>query len=236
MLTQLYTSTEAPSAAPVDDYDARYADRACAGRQLATLLERYRGGRAVVLALPPGGVLVGGEVARALRLPVDVLLAREFAIRQYPFVVAGAVSEAGGLCFNRALLRLPRASLAAVWNETRRAQREVAALVAAYRSDRALPSLARHPVILVDDGLGSGLAQLAALVALRRFHPQRCIVATPGGTPAAQRCVAQWADELVLLGQGAGGADAGLRWQSTLGDDDAAIAIRQYQARLTCVR
>src|SRR5205814_1063652 len=41
----------------------------------AEQLHAYRGDRALVLALPPGGVAVAGELAHALRLPLDVLVA-----------------------------------------------------------------------------------------------------------------------------------------------------------------
>ena len=113
-----------PYGLPLADRDDRYADRAAAGHALATLRLPYRGGRARVLALPPGGVAAGGELARALQLPLDVLIAREFVIRPYPAIVAGALSEGGGLCVNAALLRLPEVSLAGLWSEARRTYRE----------------------------------------------------------------------------------------------------------------
>ena len=40
-----------PYGLPLADRDDRYADRAAAGRDLAALLQPYRGGRAIVLAL-----------------------------------------------------------------------------------------------------------------------------------------------------------------------------------------
>jgi putative phosphoribosyl transferase len=219
-----------PYGLPLADRDDRYADRAAAGRELAALLQPYRGGRAIVLALPPGGVAAGGELARVLRLPLDVLIGREFFIRPYPAIVAGALSEGGGLCVNAALLRLPGVSLAGIWIEARRAYRENKSLVAAYRNGRALPSLGRRPVILVDDGLNSGLLQLAALAALRHYHPQRCIVATPFGTPAALGHIARMADELVTLTHGTGERqDAITHWQHALGDDDAAALLHHWQ-------
>jgi putative phosphoribosyl transferase len=215
---------------PLEDRDDRYADRAAAGRALATLLLPYRGGRARVLALPPGGVAAGGELARALRLPLDVLIAREFVICPYPAIVAGALSEGGGLCVNAALLRLPGVSLAGLWSEARRARREIDALIATYRRGRPLPALGRRPVILVDDGLGNGLLQLAVLAALRHYHPQRCIVATPSGTPAALGRVARMADELVTLTHVTGEREpAIMHWQHALGDDDAAALLQRWQ-------
>jgi len=215
---------------PLADSDDRYADRAAAGRALAALLQQYRGGRAIVLALPPGGIAAGGELARALRLPLDVLICREFVIRPYPAIVAGALSEGGGLCVNAAVLRLPGVSLTGIWSEARRAYRENKSLIAVYRNGRALPSLGRRPVILVDDGLSNGLLQLAALAALRRWHPQRCIVATPYGTPSALGHIARMADELVTLAHSTDKRVAAItHWRHPLGDDDAAALLHHWQ-------
>jgi putative phosphoribosyl transferase len=210
--------------------DDRFEDRAAVGRQLAEQLQQYRGGRAIVLALPPGGVAVAGEVARALRLPLDALIARGFAIRAYPGLMAGAISEEGGLCFNAAVLRLPGVSVGTIWSEAGHVQPEIAAMVEAYRHGRPLPALSRRPVILVDDGLHSGLIQLAALRALRRLHPQRCIVATPSGTTDALQIVARHADAVVALehlSEPEGLWEHG--WRVGLGDDDSAILLERYQ-------
>jgi putative phosphoribosyl transferase len=215
---------------PIVGCDDRFEDRAAVGRRLAEQLQQYRGSRAIVLALPPGGVAVAGEVARALRLPLDALIARGFAVRPYPGVMAGALSEAGGLCFNAAVLRLPGVSVDTIWHEASQAQHEIITMVAAYRHGRPLPALSRRPVILVDDGLHSGLIQLAALRALRRLHPQRCIVATPKGTIDALQVVARHADAVVTLEHLTDAEELrGPGWRLGLGDEDSAILLDRYQ-------
>jgi putative phosphoribosyl transferase len=230
MITTQSSVRDSLNGVPRIECDDRYADRAAAGRRLAELLLRYRGGRALVLALPPGGVAVAGELARALRLPLDVLVARELVVRPYPAVVVGALSEGGGLCLNRAALRLPDISLGAIWYEARRVANEIAALVELYRQGRRLPFLNRRTVILADDGLGSGLVQLAAIRAVRRIHASHCIVATPLGASIAIARTRRWADELVTLADEADGdqVDAG-HWQPQLGDEDAALLLEQYR-------
>jgi putative phosphoribosyl transferase len=209
---------------PLIDIEERYADLSAMGRQLAQLLLPNRDSRALVLALPLGGVIVAGEIARALRLSLDVLVAREIAIRPYPAIVAGALSEGGGLCLNRAVFRLPGASLNAFWREARRTANELTALVALYRHSRPLPALQRHTVILVDDGLGDGLVQLAAIRALRHLHAARCVVATPHATSAAIQRVARRADQVFALDGEANQLD-GLGQLHQLLDDEAAAAL-----------
>jgi len=103
-------------------------------------------------------------------------------------------------------------------------------LVELYRQGRRLPLLNRRTVILADDGLGSGLVQLAAIRALRRIHASHCIVATPCGASIAIARTRRWADEFVTLAGEADGdqADAG-HWQPQLGDEDAAVLLEQYR-------
>jgi putative phosphoribosyl transferase len=229
MLTQPIMSCEIGTPSLVDS-DERYADRSAAGRQLAQLLLPDRDSRAVVLALPPGGVVLAAEVARALRLPLDVLVAREIAIRPYPALVAGALSEGSGLCLNRALFRLPGATLNAFWREARRTAREITALVRLYRRGRSLPLLQRRSVILVDDGLSDGLVQLAALRALRHMHAARCVVATPCATPEAIQRVARRADAVFALsGNAASRQDGHGHWQHPLDDEVAAALVEAYR-------
>ncbi len=68
-----------PGSPPIE-LNPRYADRISAGHQLGQLLLPYRDGHSLVLALPPGGVVIAGEVARLLRLPLDVLYEDEHLI------------------------------------------------------------------------------------------------------------------------------------------------------------
>jgi putative phosphoribosyl transferase len=229
MLTQPITWNGVDSP-PLVDVDERYEDRIAAGRQLAQLLLPNRDSRALVLALPPGGVIVAGEVARVLRLPLDVLAAREIAIRPYPALVAGALSEGGGLCLNRAVFRLPDTSLNAFWHEARRTAHEITGLVDLYRRGRPLPALQRRSVILVDDGLGDELVLLAAIRALRRMHAARCVVATPYATPDASQRVARRADlVLALSSEAAAQQDDRGHWRHPLDDEVAAALAESYR-------
>jgi predicted phosphoribosyltransferase len=181
-----------------------YGDGVRVGRQLATRLLEYRGGHALLLALSQSSVVAAAEVARALRLQWDVLIARELFVPPYPTIPIGALCEGGGLCLNRAGLRLPSVTLDAIWRAAHTTLHDIAGQIEIYRGGRCLPALNRRPVILVDNGLGSGLMQLAALQALRRAHAQRCIVATPGGASGVADRVMRRADELVTLATAAG--------------------------------
>lgn len=205
------------------------ADRVDAGHRLAALLRPFRSRQSIVLAIPPGGVAVAREVARVLRLPLDVLLSREFNLPRYPALAAGALSEGGGLCFNAALLRLPGVAPQTFWDAAQKVRNEVARLTLLYRRSRPAPQLNRHIAILVDDGLGPGLAQLAAIQALRYAHVQRCIVATPFSTAEAAERIAHRADLLVSLTTISDDQTSPpMLWRRALGDDDGAALLEHH--------
>src|SRR6185295_20296026 len=74
----------------------RFLDRFDAGRQLATPLNGYAGrSDVVVLALPRGGVPVAYEVARELRVPLDVFLVRKLGVPGHQELAMGAIAEGG---------------------------------------------------------------------------------------------------------------------------------------------
>src|SRR3954469_20430413 len=73
-----------------------FHDRHDAGRQLAARLGEYAGREDVlVLALPRGGVPVGYEVARELRVPLDVFLVRKLGVPGHEELAMGAIGSSG---------------------------------------------------------------------------------------------------------------------------------------------
>jgi predicted phosphoribosyltransferase len=80
----------------------QFADRHEAGRSLGVLLGEYAGRRDVtVLALPRGGVPVGYELARALKVPLDVFVVRKVGVPSHRELAMGAVASGGTYAVNR---------------------------------------------------------------------------------------------------------------------------------------
>jgi putative phosphoribosyl transferase len=76
--------------------DQVFADRFEAGRILAGALVQYAGREdVVVLGLPRGGVPVAAEVAKALRVPLDVLVVRKLGAPGQEELAIGAIGEGG---------------------------------------------------------------------------------------------------------------------------------------------
>jgi predicted phosphoribosyltransferase len=175
-----------------------FTDRHHAGVVLAQHLRQSAGRNdVVVLGLPRGGVPVAYEVARALGAPLDVFLVRKLGYPGQPEVAMGAIASGGVRVLNDDLLDAFPVSPAAIEKISRNEQAELERRERVYRDGRPLMSLEQRIVVLVDDGLATGSTMRAAVLAVRRLHPARVVVAVPVG--ARETCLAMQAaaDEVV---------------------------------------
>jgi erythromycin esterase-like protein/predicted phosphoribosyltransferase len=175
----------------------QFRDRVDAGQRLAALFDRSRLGEAVVLALPRGGVPVGYEVARVLRLPLDVLLVRKLGMPGHEELAMGAIASGGVRVINERVLAFGRVSDEMLDAVTSRERKELERREHAYREGREpVPIVNRH-VILVDDGLATGATMRAAVAALRLLGPSRITVAVPVASEEACRMIETVADDVI---------------------------------------
>ena len=158
-----------------------FVDRRDAGRRLAAQLEPLRAERPIVMALPRGGVPVALEVARALEAPLEILAVRKLGAPGNPELGIGAIAEDGTVVLDRDLAqrvgmtrRLLEATIDAEVRELRRR-------VIVYRGGRPRLPVRGRTVIVVDDGLATGVTDLAAVRACATSAPARIVVAVPVG-------------------------------------------------------
>lgn len=176
-----------------------FHDREEAGRRLADRLAELELHRPVVLALPRGGVPVAAPVAAALDAPLDVLVARKVGAPGHTEFGIGAIAEGSDeVVTSDAAARVGVSpeqmdSLAAAERE------ELERRVRLYRGDAELPELQDRDVLLVDDGLATGVTAEAALRSLRRTEPRRLILAVPVAAPDTAVRLSVLADEVVCL-------------------------------------
>lgn len=181
-------------------YSQRFADRHDAGVALAARLRRFAGRNdVVVLALPRGGVPVGYEVARALDAPLDVFVVRKLGLPGYPELAMGAIASGDVRVLNDEVLALYPISPAAIDAVTNSERLELERRERAYRDGRAPVTVGGRIVILVDDGLATGSTMRAAVMAVRRLHPSRVVVAVPVGAPETCRVLRELADEVECM-------------------------------------
>ena len=157
-----------------------FRDRADAGRELAARLRGYaKREDCVVLALPRGGVPVAYEIARKLRLPLDVLLARKLTVPGPQEQEFGSLAAGQGAFLDYELIRAARLSHEQVSTALELARAELKARALIYRKGRSPLNVEGKTVILVDDGAGTAASLLAGVHALQRMRPAQLVVAVP---------------------------------------------------------
>lgn len=152
-----------------------------------------------MLALPRGGVPVAFEVATALGSPLEVFVARKIGAPGQPERGIGAIAEAGGQAVDHHALHILGLSSQHFQTMVAGERLELERRVRRYRSGRPLPSLTRRDVVLVDDGLATGVTAEAALHALRSQRPRRLVLAVPVCASATAARLQAMADEVVCV-------------------------------------
>lgn len=177
-----------------------YQDRRDAGRQLAQALSGYKGREdVIVLGIPRGGVVVGYEVALALRAPLDVLLARKLGVPGQEELAFGAVAGGGVRVLDAEVIEEAGLTPSVIEAATATARTELERREALYRGGRGALNVLGQVAIVVDDGIATGASVGAALRALRQQMPRAVVLAAPVAPMAAMRKLAAEADELVFL-------------------------------------
>ena len=176
-----------------------FHDRHDAAVRLASELRSYRDAKdAVVLAVPRGGLPIGGVLARELNLKLDVILTKKIGHPYNPEFAIGAVSLTDEI-LDEDLVRREGISGGYLDGEVARIR---GALRAKYRlyhgAGRPLP-VAGRTVILTDDGAATGRTLLAAIDLLRREGAAKIVAAIPVAPPETVQLLKSRADEAVCL-------------------------------------
>jgi putative phosphoribosyl transferase len=176
-----------------------FADRADAGRRLATRLRDLRDKRVVVLGLPRGGVPVAFEVARALGAPLDVIVVRKLGVPFQPELGMGAIGEDGVRVINREVVRLAGVSKDELAAVEARERAELERHARRFRGGRPRQPLNGRIAVVVDDGVATGSTAQAACQIARAQGAARVILAVPVAPPRWETRIGISADELLCL-------------------------------------
>ena len=175
-----------------------FADRVEAGERLAVALARFKGADAVVLAIPRGGVIVGEAVARALGLPLDVVVPRKIGAPGNPELGLGAIAP-GVRVLDRWLIERLGVSQGYLEREIEAQEREIERRERTYRAGRPPVDVAGRGAIVVDDGVATGGTAVAALRWARGAGASPVVLAVPVAPPASVDRLAAEADDVVVL-------------------------------------
>src|SRR3989344_5294523 len=153
-----------------------FKDRNDAGKRLASLLGKYKDSDAIVFALPRGGVVIGYEISRVLNLPLELVITRKISRPNYPEYAIGAVSETGKYIISEREENIDEEWLE---QEIHKEKMEAIRRRMEYYSNRIPLSIKNKIVIIVDDGVATGLSLSLAIGEIKSKEPKYIVIAVP---------------------------------------------------------
>ena len=163
-------------------------------RQLAHYASRVD---TLVLAVPSGGVAIAAEVAGYLNAPLDAFVVRSLAAPDAPENIIGAIAPGGVSVFDERAIREAGLTPEEASRLARLEREELERQQLRLRGRRSPPQIRGRVVILVDEGIATGLKMHAAVVALHRQQPSWLVVAAPVGSAEACEELAHEVHEVV---------------------------------------
>ncbi len=177
-----------------------FKNRIDAGQKLAKALKKYKdAANTVILALPRGGVVVGYQVAKELNLPLDIVVPRKIGAPGNPEFAIGAITETGEGIFDEETIKVYSISKEYIENEIKKEKAEAERRLKLYRGKRPCLVLKGKNVILLDDGLATGLTMRAAIKTVKSRESKKIVVAFPIGPPDSIEIIKREVDEVVYL-------------------------------------
>ena len=188
-------------------YNPLFANRTEAGEKLGqaihTILTQQTTDGAkpipIVYALPRGGLPVAAPIACLLDCPLTVEVAKKISHPDNPELAIGAVTASGNVLWEQQKIFRHKQTLG--WREV--------ALNAALDQAKSLeeqlspacPQVNTEgaTLILVDDGIATGMTMAVAASALRKLSPVEVWLCTPVAPLKLLPWLGQWGDRLIVL-------------------------------------
>jgi putative phosphoribosyl transferase len=211
-----------------------YENRRDAGRKLAEKLTEYSEKPVVILTIPNGGVPIGLEVAMTFsNAEFDVVISRKIPMPLSPEAGFGAIADDGTMILNENAAKKIGLTMNQIDYEANKVRAEIKKRTLAYRGNRSLTRVMGKTVIIVDDGLASGITMKAAVASIRHRSPRAIIVAVPTASTTALALLAGTAERIVT---GAVGeppyavADYYRHWYD-VSDDEVVRSLDEWRRR-----
>jgi putative phosphoribosyl transferase len=178
----------------------RFPDRSKAGQLLAQKLAGYANNPdVVVFALPRGGVPVGFQVARALNVPLDIIVVRKLGVPDHEELAMGAIASGDVRVLNHDTIDWMQIPNFVIDRVTEMEKTELQRRELTYRGTAPPLDPAEKIVILVDDGIATGSTMRAAVAVVRSRGPQRVVIAVPTAPVSTAKELRNVADDVISI-------------------------------------
>jgi putative phosphoribosyl transferase len=191
-----------------------WVNRYAAGLALAEIFSKGDGisTNTLLLALPRGGVPVAAAMARQLNLPLTTWSVRKIADPAQSEVAIGAIAAGGTVVWRDAEQAGQWAALAIRHGWLQSQQKEMARRQHLF-GDPAPEQLHNRHLIVVDDGIATGMTAMAALLSLGKVDAASLSLAIPVIDSSVAQELAPLVDRLEALAYVADLSSVGLWYQ-----------------------
>ena len=188
----------------IEEYELRnklfvFRNRKHAGKVLAEMLSKYNIKNAIVLAIPSGGVPIGYEISKALKIPFGLAIVKKIPIPHNPEAGYGAVAWNGEITLNKSLVKYLGLADEEIKEDIKNIKALIRKRIEKFGFDFFTLRIKDKSVIIVDDGLASGITMLTTIKAIKRYSPEKIIVAIPTASKGSLRMISPHADEIYCL-------------------------------------
>lgn len=177
-----------------------FLNREEAGKLLADKLLEYSNLKnAIIIAIPRGGVPVGYEVAKKLRLPLEIVLSKKIGHPYNKEYAIGAVTLKNKILGEAAY----EVSNEYIKEETEHIRDILKQWHQWYYGDKKPLNLKDKIVIIVDDGVATGNTLISCVQLIQQQEPSEIIVALPVASRSAVKKIKElsFVNTVVCLGQ-----------------------------------
>lgn len=157
----------------------KYKNRLEAGKNLANILSRRNYKNPIILAMVRGGVPVAYEISNALNIQTHVIVVRKLGAPENPELGVGAIAEEDVKFIDYETVEYLEISSTELAKVIDRERKELQRRVSIYRQNKSLPDLSGKTVILVDDGLATGVTARAAIELVNNYNPNKIVFTSP---------------------------------------------------------
>ncbi len=175
-----------------------FSSRSEAGRLLAQkLFSEIK--KAILLAIPRGGVVVADSMRKSLNWPLFLIITKKLSAPGNEELAIGAVGK------DRASVFLNQELISQLAIDDDYLDQEINSKIAQVRERQKKfascpgPSLAGKKVVLVDDGIATGATIIAAVRQARKENPDEVIVAVPVISRSALSKIKKETDRVIYL-------------------------------------
>lgn len=180
-----------------------FKDRTEAGKRLAQKLKEELStqllANSIVLSIPRGGVVIGGEISQSLDLPLDCLITKKVPSPGNEELAIGAVAEGGSVVWEEELCQ--RLGISSDYKQEIVKEKiiELEKKQQDFKRGRPPSQMKDKVVILADDGVATGSTIKVAIAVIASFNPKEIVVAVPVIAPDSLEEIKKLADKVIYL-------------------------------------